>query len=90
MDNFSQTMHHNTTTSLLSQILISIFRIHMFLTKITVLIFETFIIHRNKFAEYLALYLFDKIVYCVPVDEVTFFGVMGVEIEIEGQAIFVV
>ncbi len=56
----------------------------MFLTKITVLIFEPFIIHRNKFAEYLTLYLFDKIVYCVPVDEVTFFGVMGVEIEIEG------
>lgn len=56
----------------------------MFLTKITVFIFETFIIHRNKFAEYLALHLFDKIVYCVSVDEVTFFGVMGVEIEIEG------
>ena len=40
-------MHDNTPTPLFGKILIPIFSIHMFLTEITVLIFETFVIHWN-------------------------------------------
>ena len=34
-------------------------------------------IHGEKFTEYLALYLFDKIVYGVSVNKTSFFGIMG-------------
>lgn len=71
-------MHNNPPTPLFRHILIPILRIHMFLTKITILIFEPSIIHRDQLTKYLAFYLLDKIVDCISIYKMTFFGIMGV------------
>jgi hypothetical protein len=60
-----------------------IFGIHMFLTKITILILKTFIINLNKFTKDLALDLLDKIVDGITIDEMTFFCIVSVKVEVE-------
>lgn len=84
MQNLRKPMHDNPPTTLLRQILIPILSIHMFLTKITLLIFKALIIHRDELAENLAFHLLDKVIDGIPVDEVAFLCVVGVQVEVEG------
>lgn len=81
--NFSESMHDNTATSFFSEILISIFCIHVFLTEIAVIVFETFVVHSDKFTKDLALNLLDKIVNCITIDKVSFLCVMWMNIKIK-------
>jgi hypothetical protein len=59
----------------------------MFLTKITILILKTFIIYLNKFTKHLTLNLLNKVIYGIAIDEMAFFCIVGMEIEIEGETV---
>lgn len=88
MNNMRQSVHNHPPAPFFSPLLIPIFTVHLLLREVAILILESFIIEGEQLAEDLWLDLLDKIVYGVSVDKVTFFGVMGVEVEIEREAVW--
>ena len=62
----------------------------MFLGEIAVIVFEAFVVHRNKLAENLAFNLLHEIINGVSVNKMTFFGIMGMKVKIKGKPILLV
>lgn len=87
MNDIGQSMHYNSTTTFFSHVLISIFGIHMFLWKITIIILESFMIHWEHLTKYLALYLLYEVINCISVNKTTFFGVMSMQIKIKTKSV---
>lgn len=76
-------MHHYSTAPFFRQILVPIFGVHVLLTKITTFVLESFVIHWHQLTEHLAFDLLNEIIYCIPIDKVTFLRIVSMQIEIE-------
>ena len=87
MNDVGQSMHHHTSTTLFSSFLVAVFWIHLFLAKITIIIFEATVIQSKQFAKDLTLYLLHKVIDRIPIDKSTFLGIVSMEVKIERQAI---
>lgn len=76
-------MHNNPATSFLRPLLVPILRVHLFLTEIAILILKPTMVQSKQFTEDLTLNLLDKVIDGISVYEMTFLGVVGVEVEVE-------
>jgi hypothetical protein len=87
MYDIGQPVHHHSATAFLCHIFISVFGIHMLLRKVTILILEPLVIHREQFAKHLALHLLHKVIYSVSINKAPFFRIVGVEIEVKRETV---
>lgn len=80
-------MHYYSSTALFCTLLITVFGVHLLERKVAVFVFESTIVHGKKLAEYLALYLLNKVIDGISIDKRSLFGIMSMKIEIERQSI---
>ena len=59
----------------------------MFLRKVTIVVFKTFVIHCEQFTEDLAFYLLDKIINRIAINKATFFGIVSMQIKVKRKSI---
>ena len=87
MNDVRSFVHYYSPTTLFSQVLKPILSIHVLLREITVLVFESWIIHREQLAVYLALDLLHEVRKGISIDKTALLGVMTVQIEIKGKPV---
>ena len=87
MDNLGEAIHHHSSAALLGEVLAPILRVHMLFRKIAVFVLEAPVVHGDQFTKNLALHLLHEVVNRISVDEMPFFGIVSVQVEIKRQSV---
>ena len=81
-------VHNYTSATLFCSLFISVFRIHLFLTKIAILVFESTMIQGKQLAKHLTFNLLHKIVDSISINKSSFFSIMRMQVKIMRQPTF--
>lgn len=88
MNDVGHFVHHHSPAPFLGEVFKTVLGIHMFFCEVAVLILETSMIDGEELTEDLTLHLFYKICKGVAIDEASLFGIVCMEVKVEGESVF--